>query len=248
MIVAVDVRSSELQPAFAGRVGQGRDATVVVVCRRGRRRRPRSRRPWRARRASCPTFAAWAFLSPSSARTSASMVDAAARVWPARSSTICAWMCRERAVDDQARTLGGAGDLLAQPEVATRLRPRDASSTTSLPSGPLGLLVCVSAHHHLPVFPTLRRICSPSYRTPLPLYGSGLRSRRMLAAIWPTFCLSMPCDARTGWALSTANVMPSGGVDRHRVAVAERELQVVALGAARGNRRRGSPSSCCSPR
>src|SRR5580692_9022179 len=64
---------------------------------------------------------------------------------------------------------------------------------------------------YLPAFPTLRRICSPWYRTPLPLYGSGLRSLRMLAATSPTCCLSIP---------STTN----------RVGVAERELQVLAPG------------------
>src|SRR3712207_9338027 len=44
----------------------------------------------------------------------------------------------------------------------------------------------VGLGHHLPVFPTLRRTFSPAYRTPLPLYGSGLRILRMFAAVSPT--------------------------------------------------------------
>src|SRR4029453_19015027 len=66
-------------------------------------------------------------------------------------------------------------------------------------------------HRHLPAFPTLRRTFSPAYRTPLPLYGSGLRILRMFAAVSPTSCLSMPETENRGGA-STANVMPAGGV------------------------------------
>jgi hypothetical protein len=36
----------------------------------------------------------------------------------------------------------------------------------------------------LPALPALRRTFSPAYRTPLPLYGSGLRVARTFAAIW----------------------------------------------------------------
>src|ERR1019366_9573894 len=76
---------------------------------------------------------------------------------------------------------------------------------------------------YLPAFPALRRICSPWYRTPLPLYGSGLRRLRLLAATSATCCFSMP---------STTNLEgePLGGAHRHRVAEAERELQVPAPG------------------
>src|SRR3954451_16118266 len=110
--------------------------------------------------------------------------------------------------DDQARTLGTADDLLAQAEVPARpghpARGRDTGRAA-------GLLDDAAGAHFLPALPALRRIASPWYRTPLPLYGSGLRSLRMLAATSPTFCLSMPSTTkRVG--TSTRKVMPSGGV------------------------------------
>src|SRR3954454_14664997 len=86
--------------------------------------------------------------------------------------------------DDEARALRRSGHLLAATDLTTQTRG-DARA------GVLAGLECDS-HRHLPAFPTLRRICSPAYRTPLPLYGSGLRSLRMFAATSPTSCLSMP--------------------------------------------------------
>src|SRR5882757_3470474 len=64
------------------------------------------------------------------------------------------------AVDDHARTLGRAADLLAKPEVTTG--PGDTAPgrrvlADRLPLGSSGL-----SHDHLPVFPTLRRIFSPA--------------------------------------------------------------------------------------
>src|SRR5690606_23799652 len=56
---------------------------------------------------------------------------------------------------------------------------------------------------------SLRMMFSPAYLTPLPLYGSGGRKPRILAATSPTCCLSAPlttisvCDG-------VAMVMPSG--------------------------------------
>src|SRR5205807_9526968 len=44
----------------------------------------------------------------------------------------------------------------------------------------------------LPALPGFRRTRSPRYRIPLPLYGSGSRIARMLAAVWPTASLSLP--------------------------------------------------------
>src|SRR6266705_755859 len=71
-------------------------------------------------------------------------------------------------------------------------------------------VVLVPAMSYLPAFPALRRICSPAYRTPLPLYGSGLRSLRMFAATSPTCCLSMPSTTNLV-GVSTRNEIPSGG-------------------------------------
>jgi hypothetical protein len=45
---------------------------------------------------------------------------------------------------------------------------------------------------YLPLLPSLRTINSSEYLTPLPLYGSGGRSLRMIAAKLPTTSLSGP--------------------------------------------------------
>src|SRR4029453_2100426 len=45
---------------------------------------------------------------------------------------------------------------------------------------------------------------------PLPLYGSGGRTARTSAAVWPTCCLSMPFTSTSVW-LGTSNVIPAGG-------------------------------------
>src|SRR3954470_3358996 len=103
---------------------------------------------------------------------------------------------------DEPRTLGSAEDLLARPDLAAQPRP-------GLGRG--ALVRRQRDSHHLPAFPTLRRTFSPAYRTPLPLYGSGLRSLRMFAATSPTCCLSMPITEKRVGA-STLNVMPSGAV------------------------------------
>src|SRR6185437_703870 len=117
-----------------------------------------------------------------------------------------------RPVDDQPRPGRAAGDLLADPQVPTgapggrglrlRAHPPGGASARRRPS---------ASHDYLPAFPTLRRICSPWYRTPLPLYGSGLRSLRICAATSPTCCLSMPSTTNLVGA-STRKVMPSGGL------------------------------------
>ena len=51
---------------------------------------------------------------------------------------------------------------------------------------------------------------SPSYRTPLPLYGSGLRIARTSAANSPTCCLSQPWT-RT-WVWSGQMTVSPGGI------------------------------------
>src|SRR5215212_4767398 len=93
-------------------------------------------------------------------------------------------------------------DLLAAAQLATHPRPG---------LGRHALVRRQRDSHHLPAFPTLRRTLSPAYRTPLPLYGSGLRSFRMFAATSPTRCLSIPTtEKRVG--VSTLKVMPSGAI------------------------------------
>src|SRR5690606_2382479 len=64
------------------------------------------------------------------------------------------------AVDDEAGPRRRAVDSLAQPQVPARTRRALASARAD------ALDAC---HGYLPAFPTLRRTCSPAYRTPLPL-------------------------------------------------------------------------------
>ena len=133
------------------------------------------------------------------------MVEAEASVVPATSSTTWTKMCRE----DRVTTSRGRA---AVPEtflrtrrcrrlradavlVACRAELDDAAMATYQPFRPCGGLT------------------SPAYRTPLPLYGSGLRSLRMFAATSPTCCLSMPVTENLV-GVSTANVMPVGRLDR----------------------------------
>src|SRR5439155_19439933 len=59
--------------------------------------------------------------------------------------------------------------------------------------------------------PSLRKIYSPRYLMPLPLYGSGLRQRRISAATWPTCCLSMPLISTVFWS-GVFTSMPSGNL------------------------------------
>src|SRR6476469_5056831 len=57
--------------------------------------------------------------------------------------------------------------------------------------------------------PSLRKIYSPRYLMPLPLYGSGLRQRRISAATWPTFWRSMPLISTVFWS-GVLTSTPSG--------------------------------------
>src|SRR5881296_3250246 len=57
--------------------------------------------------------------------------------------------------------------------------------------------------------PTFRRITSFAYLMPLPLYGSGFRSARSFAAVWPRSALSAPRSVMDTWR-SISAVTPSG--------------------------------------
>src|ERR1700716_4090797 len=65
----------------------------------------------------------------------------------------------------------------------------------------------------LPALPALRRTFSPRYITPLPLYGSGGRRPRRLAATWPTSSIEIPETENLVWSW-TSIVMPWGGLKR----------------------------------
>src|SRR4029453_9410867 len=104
----------------------------------------------------------------------------------------------------QPGSFGGAPAVLVAPEGPARP-----------PDGALGGDPAAAAALEqrgglfLPAFPALRRMTSPWYFTPLPLYGSGGRILRMFAATSPTSCLSMPATVNCV-GRSTVNVMPSG--------------------------------------
>src|SRR5262249_9617157 len=105
-----------------------------------------------------------------------------------------------RTENGKPRPLGATGDLLADPAVT-----------------PASVFGFAETHDRTLCYfadlPAFRRMCSPAYRMPLPLYGSGLRILRMSAATWPTSCLSCPrTTMRVG--CGTSNVMPSGASTR----------------------------------
>src|SRR4051794_18946690 len=102
----------------------------------------------------------------------------------------------QRAEDDETRSLARSRHLLAHPEVT-----------------PVALLLASlrnSWHGYLPpALPALRRITSPWYLMPLPLYGSGGRSPRSSAATCPTSALSEP-SMRTVVGFGAVSLMPVG--------------------------------------
>src|SRR5947209_7548710 len=108
----------------------------------------------------------------------------------------------EAAEDGQPRALRGPGHV-------------DADAPVAVPAALLA--VCPLDHADalapLPALPGLRRTFSPRYITPLPLYGSGGRSPRMLAATWPTSSIEMPVTENFvgSW---TSMLMPFGGLKR----------------------------------
>ena len=95
---------------------------------------------------SSPTLRALAVLSPSSARRSASIVEAEASVRPATSSTTWTNTCRAERRHDQARTGRRTGDLLAHADVATlaRQHPATGLGAAQLDTDSHGLLTSLS--------------------------------------------------------------------------------------------------------
>src|SRR5258707_339388 len=73
----------------------------------------------------------------------------------------------------------------------------------------------VRSHHFF--LPSLRKMYSPAYLTPLPLYGSGLRKARISAATWPTFCPSLPVTTPSaGFGLVLVDLGLDIGVQHER--------------------------------
>src|SRR6266550_4310306 len=65
----------------------------------------------------------------------------------------------------------------------------------------------------LPALPGLRRIFSPRYITPLPLYGSGGRNPRISAAAWPTSSIEIPLTENLVGSWTSIDT-PFGGLKR----------------------------------
>src|SRR4029077_9603520 len=107
----------------------------------------------------------------------------------------------EAAVDREPRAFLRADDVYADPAVALQ-----AAFLA------IGLLDHPAAFAPLPALPALRRIFSPRYMTPLPLYGSGGRRPRMLAATCPTSSIEIPVTANFVWSW-TSMVTPGGGLN-----------------------------------
>src|SRR6185312_13616557 len=110
-----------------------------------------------------------------------------------------------RAVVDHLRVDVTARAVDRQPRLAGGARPERGAHPTAaaFEEGKFG--------HGYFFLPSLRKIYSPRYLMPLPLYGSGLRQRRISAATWPTFCLSMPLISTVFWS-GVFTSMPSGSL------------------------------------
>src|SRR5690606_6195266 len=104
----------------------------------------------------------------------------------------------ERAVHDQSRTCRGTRHLPTNPNVAAHTLLRPAHHPPNL-----------GRHYLPPALPALRRICSPAYLIPFPLYGSGGLRPRISAATCPTASLSAP-SMTTCVGVGALSLTPSG--------------------------------------
>src|SRR4029453_3444680 len=98
-----------------------------------------------------------------------------------------------------------AEDRQARPRVAAA----QAAADTFLAADACDVTAFHQRDAPAAALPALRRMCSPAYRTPLPLYGSVGRSPRMAAATSPSSCRSLPSSV-TVTCFSTFAVMPGG--------------------------------------
>src|SRR5262245_27580765 len=136
-------------------------------------------------------------------------LDARRQVLAARSRGECH---AAQIVDDLGVDVLGAAE---HRQTRTLGRTDHAAANAITPDAP-ALVVIVGSTHDDAVpaaLPALRRMYSPSYLTPLPLYGSGGRNPRISAADWPTCHLSGPAPV-TRDGFSTLIVMPVGGSNR----------------------------------
>src|SRR5690349_10706923 len=106
----------------------------------------------------------------------------------------------------------GIDVIQAAEDRQPRPRPRAAHEPAQAPVPDISRSPPLFRDHLAPApafLPTLRRITSSEYLIPLPLYGSGSRSARSFAAVWPSSALSAPFNVIATWRSMSA-VMPSG--------------------------------------
>src|SRR3954467_12648536 len=181
----------ELQSALAGTVGHRLDAAVIFVSR-AVEHDARDPRFLGAGRELLPDLARLLDLLP---------LELRAGDRHQRTRRLVVDQLRvdvlQRAEHDETRTLGRALHLLADAEMA------------AIPLLGTRLRNCHLGHYLPPALPAFRRICSPAYLIPFPLYGSGGRRLRSSAATWPTISLfapSMTIDVGVG----AVSLMPAG--------------------------------------
>ena len=237
---AVRASSSEVQPGFAGGVGQGGDAPVVLVAPAVEDDRLDAGRLGalgdQARRPSWP----WPVLSPSTPAMDASRVDADASVLAREVVDHLRDDVAGGAGHDQARTHRRTGDLLADAEW------RGACRRPPCRRCPCAILT-LRAHDLLTSLSDLAADDLAGVPHTLGLVRVGLAQLADVRSDLADLLLVDALHVELGGRLDREGDA-LGGVDRDRVAVAERELQVGALGLRRGSRRRRSRASCGSPR
>ena len=149
----------------------------------------------------------------------------------------------EALVDGQPGTLGGAGDLAANAffaldarssfdmvficSVRRRCGCRRAGWRQTLTYAVAGLAFLAANR-------------SSEYLMPLPLYGSGGRSARILAAVCPSSLALIDAHVSRWWAGCPRPARPCrsrgdalGEVEHHRVRIAQREVDFLPLTSAR---------------
>src|SRR5579864_4036823 len=191
-------RPSELQPRFAGRVGDRSHATVIEISApiEDDARNALLLQPLRD---DLPDRLGAGEIAAAHLARKRRLLQRrlrAARRGQRRPGVVVDHLCvdvQHRAEHHQPRPFGRARDPLALAE-----------------SNPIAAILFGSnLHHYAPVLPTFFFRTSPMYRTPFCLYGSGFRRRRMSAATWPTSCRSMPVTV-TWVCLSITTSMPVG--------------------------------------
>src|SRR4051794_16618190 len=140
--------ASEREAALAGAVGEGRDAAVVLVAGAVEDHALDARRLGPLGDELADALGLGGLVTLEAAQVGLHRAGVGQRAADTVVDHLCGDVLRG-AGDHQARTLGGAGETLAPPDLATQTRGHAAP-------GVLALLER-DGHRHLPAFPTLRR-------------------------------------------------------------------------------------------